>query len=234
MNWTQLQFANSSVNGHNEVHLLRTHRALTVLVLLQPVDTKYSKWRWRAWKMNGSCNSGQFSPLQFVRCEQALRSSRIEEVDEGRCSDWRSSWRRRSRSLVVWTRRRVLPHRCLYRRHLGAPAALHTRPTSPPVSVYRTGTPTSTEVLRNSADVTWTPEALPLIPERPAIRESRTNAITSGATCQHLPPAVYNARCILSSDWNSILCSSTPCSKKGDTKPMAVTLSIFNRFSILF
>ena len=41
---SQLQsFANSSVNGRIRVHALRTNRALTVLLWLQPVNTMYSR-----------------------------------------------------------------------------------------------------------------------------------------------------------------------------------------------
>ena len=31
-NWTEIQFTNSSVNGHIGIHVLRTNRALTVLL----------------------------------------------------------------------------------------------------------------------------------------------------------------------------------------------------------
>jgi len=63
--WTELQFANS-VNSRIEVHVLRTNRALTVLISLQPINTKYSC------RITGSTCSGQFSSVQFVCCEQAF------------------------------------------------------------------------------------------------------------------------------------------------------------------
>ena len=43
LNWTEPQFANSSVNDCVGMHASTTNRALTVLVLLQPVNTKCSR-----------------------------------------------------------------------------------------------------------------------------------------------------------------------------------------------
>jgi len=46
LNLTEIQFANTRVyiNGHiYRIYVLRTNRALTVLVLLLPINTKYSR-----------------------------------------------------------------------------------------------------------------------------------------------------------------------------------------------
>ena len=78
-------------SSRTEIHVLRTGRALTVLVSLQPISTKQSR---DAWPMNasvtGSCQfrSVQISLVQFVCCEHVL-SKRV------------SGWRERSRQLVT-------------------------------------------------------------------------------------------------------------------------------------
>jgi len=79
------QFENSRVNWpdyiYSWIHMLRTNRALTVLVSLQPVNTKYScdanardQWAHRA---TGSTCSGQFSSViimqRLTRCMSAIR-----------------------------------------------------------------------------------------------------------------------------------------------------------------
>jgi len=43
MNWTQLEFAKSSVNTASLEYVLRTDWAQTVLVSLQPINTTYSR-----------------------------------------------------------------------------------------------------------------------------------------------------------------------------------------------
>jgi len=67
---------NSVVNGRSEMRLLRTNRALTVLVSLQPIDTKCSRdadardqWTRR---VTGSNRSGRFSFVQFTCREQTF------------------------------------------------------------------------------------------------------------------------------------------------------------------
>jgi len=73
LNWTPLrefQLANSGVGSRIGLHVLRTDRALTVLVSLRPINTKYVQpWCRRAWPMNASCNwVDLFQSVQFSSC----------------------------------------------------------------------------------------------------------------------------------------------------------------------
>ena len=43
LNWSKPEFSNCPVNGRVGIHVLRTNRALTVLVFFQPISTKYSR-----------------------------------------------------------------------------------------------------------------------------------------------------------------------------------------------
>ena len=67
-NWTELQFTNSRRNG---IQVLRTNRALTVLVSLQPINTKLSRDA-EALDQSAPRVTGSTCSVQFICCEQAV------------------------------------------------------------------------------------------------------------------------------------------------------------------
>jgi len=59
LNRIQHQLANcSSMNSRVEIHVLRTNRALAVLVSLQPIKS----WRWRAWRPTNASSKCKIPP----------------------------------------------------------------------------------------------------------------------------------------------------------------------------
>jgi len=95
--WTELQFANSSVNGHTGIHVSRTNRALTVLVSLQRDQ--------RTRRITGSTRSDQFS-LCKIKCAEECRPWARRWINHW--SLWRMA---KCDSRPTVTFRAAVPHR---------------------------------------------------------------------------------------------------------------------------
>ena len=70
----------------------RTHRALTVLVSLQPIDTKHPRsWHWRAWPINASCN--RINLFMSVQATYCAANKLLKRVVNSHCSCCLTIWR---------------------------------------------------------------------------------------------------------------------------------------------